>query len=180
MDDEAKPLRIGNYEFGAKNLFVIALIIVGLFLAYVIFIKKKPAAATTASDTAATPTGSTGTGGTVVTNDPSAVGSIETQLEATQQSNLATQQTINGLGGTLTGIQGSLGTIQTTQTAQGQTLGTINKNAANAATDAAGARTDSSIALNGVNKLLAGKGYSTTNGPAWADVSHIGAAGLGI
>lgn len=179
--DEESALAIGGYRFTAKNLIVIGLILVGLFLAYVIF-HKKPAAATASADNAATPTGSTGTGGTEVTTDPSAIGSLQTQLEATQQSNLATQQAVSGLSGLgtqLTGISGQLTGIAGTQTAQGSTLATINTNANSAARDAAGARTDSSIALNGVNKLLAGKGFSTAS-PMYTDVAHIGAAGLGI
>lgn len=171
--DEDSALAIGGYRFTSKNLIVIGLILVGLFLAYVLF-HKKPAMGTAPADQAATPTGSTNTGGTVVTSDPSALGSIQTALEAQNQQLAALN---------IGGLQSSLNGIAATQATQGQTLATINTNANSAARDSAGARTDASIALNEGKQILAnqksGKG-SSTNAPAGVDVAHIMASGLGV
>lgn len=153
-----EALHIGGYSFSAKNLFVIALILVGIFFAYVIFLKPKATATATASDTSAQQSGG---GGVPTSSDPSAVGSIQTGLESLQQAAAAQSQTL---------------------AAQNVTLATINTNANSAARDASGARTDASIGLNGVNQILAnqraGKGDSI-GGATYADYWHLANAGLG-
>lgn len=168
MDNETGALHIGGYEFSAKNLFVIALILVGLFFAYVIFLKPKPQAAapTTAADT------SSQQGGGSVSSDPSALGSLQSSLQSLQAAAAAQTAGINQANSQLGGIA---------------------TNADSAARDASGARTDASIALNGVNQLLNrgntpgpapkpgtvhGMGDSI-GGPTYADYWHLANAGLG-
>jgi len=148
-------VKIGGYEFSSKNLIVIGLIGVGLFFAYVIFLKPKPAAATTPQQS--------GGGGVPTTSDPSAVGSLQTGIESLQAAAAAQNQ--------------QLAAANTAIAGQGGTLATINRNADSAARDASGARSNSSIALNGVNQLL-GKGDSI-GGATYADYWHLANSGLG-
>lgn len=180
MENETGALRIGGYELSAKNLIVIGLILVGLFFAYVIFLKPKAQATTTASDTSSQQSG----GGVAVTTDPSALGSLQTSLESLQVA--AAAQTAG-----ISGVSGQLGGIAT--------------NASNAARDAAGARTDAAAANNGINDVIygvlpsgaplpnsairpivtphpapvqTGRGDSI-GGPTMADYWHLANAGLG-
>ena len=179
--EETGALRIGGYEFSAKNLIVIGLLLVGLFFAYVIFLKPKASAGTTtSSDTGGGVGTATGGGGVAVTTDPSAVGSIQTGIESLQAAAAAQNQQFAAAN--LGGLTNQLSGIAATQQAQGGTLATINRNADSAARDASGSRTDASIALNGVNHILAnqasGKGDSI-GGATVADYWHLANAGLG-
>lgn len=104
------------------------LIVVGLIIvgAFFAYVLFHNRSASSTTTAAATDT----SGGTSSgdSSDPSAIGSLESSIQSLSQA----------------------------EAAQTAALGGIAKNADSAARDAAGARTDASVALNGVNKLLGG------------------------
>lgn len=65
----------------------------------------------------------------------------------------------------LGGLQASIESLQQTEAAQNAQLTGIAANANSAARDASGARTDASVALNGVNQLLSRGNNSVTPAP---------------
>lgn len=88
-DDLASTARTGPLQLNTKKIFLIALIAIGAFFGYVIFLKPKTAAAT---DTTAT--SAPGTTATVL--DPSAIGSLQTQNEALAQQLSGVNTNVSG------------------------------------------------------------------------------------
>lgn len=115
------------------------LIVIGLIIvgAFFAWVLFHNRASTSTATTAATDT-SGGTSGDSSGGDASAIGSLQSSIQSLSQA----------------------------EAAQTAALGGIAKNADSAARDAAGARTDASVALNGVNKLLGGSTPAPKPAPA--------------
>lgn len=123
LKSDLATLKPSGSPITTKRLFLIGLIAVGVFMFYVIFLKKiQPTATATTQDPSANSS-------SLPNSDASALGSLQTSIQSLQQQDAA---------------QAAL--LQQTSV------------------NAAAARTNSSIALNGVNDLL-GNGGGPKPGP---------------